>query len=394
MQETETKDPSPILLVDDRPENLTALTAVLAELGENLVTAGSGAEALRRVLDTDFAVILLDVQMPGMDGFETATLIRRRGRNLHTPIIFLTAVVKEEPEVFRGYAAGAVDYLIKPFDPEILRSKVRVFTDLFRYRLAVERQAAQLARYSTRLEKEVAERQRAEERLEHLNRELEAFSYSVSHDLRAPLRIIESFSRALAEDCAGRLDGEAKRHLERIQTGVRRMEALITDILQLSQVGRAELRRETTDLTALASGIAAALREAAPGRAAEFVIQPGLKAAGDPALLRIVLENLLGNAWKYTGRSPRTRIEFGAIGETAAGQGGTTFFVRDNGTGFPAEKAGELFQPFRRLHSAGEFEGTGVGLATVQRIIRRHGGTCRAEGAPNQGATFFFTLIG
>ncbi len=320
MNEGTVEKKADILLVDDRRENLTALVAVLGGMGENLVSAGSGPEALKRVLDTDFAVILLDVQMPGMDGFETASLIRRRERSRHTPIIFLTAMVKSEPEIFRGYTVGAVDYIIKPFDPAILRSKVRVFIDLFRLREAVERQAGELAAYNARLEREVEERKRAEERLALLNRELEAFSYSVSHDLRSPLRIIEGFSRLLWEDSARGLDPQGKKHLEAIRAGVRRMDALIGDLLQLSRVGRAEMRREMTDMSALAAEIAASLRRTEPGRAVEIVIAPGLTAPGDPGLLRIVLENLIGNAWKYSGGKLSARIEFGMKREKGGGE--------------------------------------------------------------------------
>jgi len=293
-----------ILLVDDRPENLLALEAILADLGQNLVTADSGAAALRCALKQDFAVILLDVQMPDLDGFETAALIRERERSKHTPIIFITAVGKTETEVFRGYATGAVDYIFKPFDPTILKAKVQVFVDLYRTR-------EQLRAYTERLEAEIAERQRAQTQLEVANRELEAFSHSVSHDLRAPLNHIQYFAQALAEDASAGLTDQAKDCLTRIQTSARRMSELMDDLLKLARVTRAELRRVPVNLSALARQIIQDLSQTEPARQVEWVVAEGLTAQGDPGLLKVVLENLLGNAWKYTSKQARARIEFG-----------------------------------------------------------------------------------
>src|SRR5437867_3814764 len=212
-----------ILLVDDRPESLLALEVVLADLGQNLVRADSGTQALRCVLMQDFAVILLDVHMPGMNGVETATLIRERERSMHTPIVFLTASDQSELAVFHGYSVGAVDYLIKPFAPEILKSKVAVFVDLFQMREKARQQANQLVDINQNLEREIAERKRAEEEIERradelgaANKELEAFSYSVSHDLRAPLRAMQGFAQALNEDFADRLGPAAQDYTRRI----------------------------------------------------------------------------------------------------------------------------------------------------------------------------------
>jgi len=224
--------------------------------------------------------------------------------------------------------------------------------------------------------------------LEASNRELEAFCYSVSHDLRAPLRGMDGFSQALLEEYSGRLDSQGKDYLRRIRAATQRMGTLIDDLLNLSRVTRSEIRREPVDLSALALIIAADLRKIQPERPVEFAVAPNLLAQGDPRLLRLVLENLLANAWKFTSRHPRARIEFG----TAAHAGATAYFVRDDGAGFDSAHAGQLFGAFRRLHAMTEFPGTGVGLATVQRIIQRHGGKVWAEGAVEQGATFYFTL--
>jgi PAS domain S-box-containing protein len=253
------------------------------------------------------------------------------------------------------------------------------------------------------LERRVAERT-AE--LEAANKELEAFSYSVSHDLRAPLRAIDGFSKALMEDYATQLDETGCRYLQRVRDNARHMGQLIDDLLSLSRVTRAELQRRRVDITEMAQAIAAELQKAQPGRDVEFVIAPRLVADADPRLLRIALENLIGNAWKYTSKHPRARIEFGLIAaeqesRPAEEQGGggaseipsaPVFFVRDDGAGFDMTFVDRLFGAFQRFHGPKEFEGTGIGLATVQRIIRRHGGRIWAESAVEQGAVFYFTL--
>ena len=223
---------------------------------------------------------------------------------------------------------------------------------------------------------------------EAANRELEAFSYSVAHDLRAPLRSIDGFSPALLEDCADKLDEEGKVYLGYVRESAQQMAQLIDDLLSLSRVTRAELRRSPIDLAAIARTVLAHLQRNQPDRTVELVIAEEMPAVGDPDLLRIVLENLLGNAWKFTGKCSRARIEFGQMAQA----GGAVYFVRDNGAGFDMAYADKLFGVFQRLHSASEFEGTGIGLSIVQRIIRRHGGRVWAEGEVGRGATFYFTL--
>ena len=243
--------------------------------------------------------------------------------------------------------------------------------------------------------RDITERRRRDEelrlyaaQLETANAELDAFAYSVSHDLRAPLRSIDGFGQALLEDYGSHLDAAARGHLDRVRAASQRMAGLIDDLLGLSRVTRAELRRERVDLSALAQSVAAELQEADPKREVEFAIAPGLVVEADPHLLRLVLENLLGNARKYTAKRPHARIEFGATER----DGRLAYYVRDNGAGFDMAYAGKLFGAFQRLHSAAEFEGTGIGLATVQRIIHRHGGRVWAEGVVGEGATFSFTL--
>ena len=377
-----------ILLVDDQPANLVALEAMLQGLGQNLIKAESGREALKWLLTHDCAVILLDVKMPEMDGFETAELIRQRDKSRHTPILFLTAGDNTQTQAVRGYAVGAVDYLVKPVVPEFVRSKVAVFVELAKKTELLHRQAKLLSE-SERAALELAET-RAElvRDLEHKNRELESFSYAVSHDLRAPLRRIDSFSRAVLESQGDRLDEAGQRFLSRVREASQHMSQLIDDVLYLSRVTRADLREHEIDLSAIAGLILTRLQESEPERRVEVKLRPGVVVIGDGQLLKIAMENLLENAWKFTAKEPESRIEFGT---TQAG-GEATYFVRDNGAGFDMTYADRLFGPFQRLHPQGEFSGNGIGLATVQRIIHRHGGRVWAEGLLGQGATFYFTM--
>jgi PAS domain S-box-containing protein len=240
-------------------------------------------------------------------------------------------------------------------------------------------------RLNKELEQRVDERTR---QLKATNKELEAFAYSVSHDLRAPLRSIDGFSQMLLEDYADRLDSEGKDYIRRVRSGSQRMARLIDDLLNLSRVTRGEMRSETIDLSDLVETIAVELKQSQPERDVELIIAPNLMARGDRRLMKVVLDNLLGNAWKFSRKRRRTRIEFG-YAET---NGHQAYFVRDNGVGFDMAYAGKLFGAFQRLHSQNEFDGTGIGLATVQRIIHRHGGNIWAESTVGKGATFYFTL--
>lgn len=381
-------EPVNILLVDDQPANLVALEAMLERLDQTLVPARSGREALKWLLTHDAAVILLDVAMPEMDGFETAALIRARERSRHTPIIFLTAAAQYQTEAVRGYALGAVDYLLKPVVPEFVRSKVSVFVELAKQRFMLARQA-DLLRAGERAARELAETRAALVRdLEFKNRELESFSYAISHDLRAPLRRIESFARALDETQASVLDPRGAKYLGRIQESATQMLQLIDDVLHLSCVTIAELRSRELDLSAMAQAIGERLRQDEPDRQMELRVRPGLSVMADPTLLRVALENLLSNAWKFTSRIPTPVIEVGLL----QGPGQPTYFVQDNGAGFEMAEAARLFRPFQRLHLASEYPGTGIGLATVRRIIHRHGGTIWAQSSPGHGACFYFTL--
>jgi signal transduction histidine kinase len=360
-------EPKPsVLLVDDVEANLIALEGILASLDCQLVRASSGNEALRQLLKREFAVMLLDVQMPDMDGYEVAQHARTNPVTRDVPIIFVTATHESKEAVFRGYDAGAFDLLFKPIDPYVLRSKVQLFLDLYvgrrRLRAEIEAHRQTLA-------------------------EAEAFNYSVSHDLRAPLRPLDGFSQVLLEDYGDQLDDKAREYLGRIRAAALRMGQLIDDLLELSRVGRAELQKHSFDLSRIVVEIGEELRGDGSDRTLELVCDPDTRVTGDARLLRIAMENLLRNAWKFTsGRSP-ARIEFGKKNTAAE----TVYFVRDNGVGFDPAYSSKLFRPFQRLHST-EFPGTGIGLAIVDRIIRRHQGRIWGESAPDAGATFSFTL--
>jgi PAS domain S-box-containing protein len=280
----------------------------------------------------------------------------------HTPVLYTASVYRDGAGEVRGVFAAARDV-----------------TEL-------KRAEEELRRLNEELEQRVAART---SELAASNKELEAFAYSVSHDLRAPLRAMDGFSQALLEDYADKLDQEGKGHLQRVRAASQRMAELIDGMLTLSRTTRIEMRRTRVDLSTLAQGVAMELQKTAPERRVEFVIAPGLRVQGDPNLLRNVLENLVGNAWKFTSKHAQARIEFGPLRQ----EGQIVYFVRDDGAGFDMAYAKNLFGVFRRLHASTEFEGTGVGLAIVQRIVQRHGGRVWAEGEPEKGATFYFTLV-
>ncbi len=247
---------------------------------------------------------------------------------------------------------------------------------------------AKVMRDFTERKKSQDELQTAKERAEAAYKELEVFSYSVSHDLRAPLRKIDGLSQAVLEDYGDKLDAPGKVFLERLRLASQSLARLIDELLDLARVARRELHVEEVDLSAVAASIASSFREGEPARRAVFAIQEGVTAQGDPVLLRDVLENIIGNAWKFTSKHAEAKIEFGAIRQ----DGGLVYFIRDDGAGFDPVYEDKLFTPFHRLHSTGEFPGTGLGLATVSRIIQRHGGRVWAEGAVERGAIVYFTL--
>ena len=322
-----------------------------------------------------------------VSGLEIEEFRSQMGAVLLTPMLLeqgVTGVVvagREQPHSF----APADEKLLAVVADRISVAVRRAA--LFDSEQAARRQAEQAASEVQALNTELEERVRQRTLdLETTNRELEAFSYSVSHDLRAPLRTIDGFSVALEEDFGAVLTGEGKHYLQRIRIGVQRMGALIDALLQLSRITRAELVTERVDLSAIAAEVARNLTESHPGRKIEWELQLGLSAQADPRLMRAVFENMLGNAVKFTAKVPLARISFGYSPKQRA------FFIRDNGAGFEQSYAQKLFVAFQRLHGDKDFAGSGIGLATVARVIRRHHGHIWAEGAVEQGATFWFTL--
>jgi two-component system, NtrC family, sensor kinase len=383
--------PKRILAVDDSETFLQELGLALRGEGYDTVLVHSGEAALEMLAVQPVDCILLDLLMPGLGGKETCQRIKSAPVVRDIPLIILTAV-NEREAMIEGLSTGADDYISKSSDFEVLKARVRAqirrrqFEDENR-RIREELLCKELEATEARAARELAETRAAlVGELERKNKELEAFSYSVSHDLRAPLRSIDGFSQALLEDYLERLDDRGKDYLRRVRTAAQRMSELIDDLLQLSRLGRAELKRERIDLADIARLVAADLRKNDPQRQANVVVEEGLWAEADSRLIRVALENLLGNAWKFTAQVEAPKIELGAT------PGGDAFFVRDNGAGFDMAYVGKLFGPFQRLHAEAEFPGTGIGLAIVQRIINRHGGRAWAEGEAGRGATFYFTI--
>ncbi len=425
-----------ILSVDDNPENLYLLEAMLRGGGHEVVSAQNGIEALRQLEQKPFDLIISDILMPQMDGFELCYQVKRSESWRHIPFIFYTATYTEKKDEELALSLGAQRFLIKPVEPENFQAliqevvrdheagrpappppaqKEEVLLTAYNRRLVrkIEQKVQQLEALGQKLEaalqekeREVAERRRAEAEVRRLNadleqrvrertaeltaanKELETFASAVSHDLSSPLRGIAAFTFMLQQACGDKLDERGKQSLEGLQAQSERMGRLIEALLRLSRATRGQLRRERVNLSQLAREIEADLRREQPGRQVEFTIAPDLVVQGDSVLLRAVLQNLLGNAWKFTARSPQPRIEVGMVEH----DGQKAYFVRDNGVGFDMAAAAKLFTPFQRLHEEADFPGTGIGLATVQQIIRRHGGKVWAEAAVGKGATFYFTL--
>jgi signal transduction histidine kinase len=395
-------DPAPehrvkILMVDDQPENLMALEAVLEGLGQDLVKANSGREALRHLLETDFAAVLLDVKMPDMDGFECAAMIRQREKSRDTPIIFLTAFRSDE-HLHRGYYIGAVDYLQKPIVPDVLRSKVSVFVDL-------KRKNDLLRQKNEELESSIAERLRVEEEIRRLNAELEQrvqqrteelsrindelrqFAYVASHDLQEPLRTVGSYAQLMGKRYKGKLDKDADDFIHYMVDGVTRMHVLLNDMLAYSRVteGGAHALVPTNCEKVLENALMnleASIKE----NQAEITHDPLPTVTSDEVQLTQVFQNLIGNGIKYR-REETPRIHISA--EKRPNE--WLFEFRDNGIGIDPKYRERIFGIFKRLHGK-ELPGTGMGLAICKKIVERHGGRIWVDGAPENGSIFKFTI--
>jgi len=382
-----------ILAVDDSMTYLHELSSALRDEGYDVVLAHTGEEAIAMLAVQNVDCILLDLMMPGIGGQETCRRVKSTPSQRNTPLIMLTAV-EDRQALIDGLRTGADDYIAKSNEFDVLRARIQAqirrkqFEDENRH-IREKLLNSELEAAEARAARELAEaRASLVEELEYKNKELEAFSYSVSHDLRAPLRSIDGFSQALIEDYSERLDETAQGHLNRIRAAAQRMGALIDDMLLLSRVSRASVNREQVQLSALAQEVADALKNQDPDRRVEVQIQSDLRAYADSGLMRILLDNLLGNAWKFTSRRTDACIEFKSRKRFAE----TVFYVKDNGAGFDMVHSGSLFQPFQRLHSASDFPGTGIGLATVRRVVDHHRGQVWAESSVGNGATVFFTI--
>ncbi len=405
-----------ILIVDDMPESLRLLRAVLEGENIEMVEASDGVQALAVLEREDVDAIISDILMPRMDGYRLCQEVRKSERWREMPFIFYTATYTSPDDEQLCHDLGGDKYLRKPLSKAALLAALSEATNAAgrrsRARAALPSEYDVMKEYSERLvcklEKKIQELEQARAALQQANleldsrvqqrtaelnaanQELESFSFSVSHDLRTPLRHISGYIDILLRDCGGQLNETNLKQLQTVRAAARTMGELIDALLELSRVTRAEMDRRPVDLSALAAEVFAELQHSDPKRVVKLEITPGLIASGDKELLRIVLVNLLGNAWKYSRKRPEARIEFGRI----SGGAEDTYFVRDNGAGFDMAYAGKLFGAFQRLHGNHEFEGIGLGLATVQRIIHRHNGKIRAESVEHQGATFYFTLGG
>ena len=382
-----------ILVVDDEERNRALMRAYL-EASYEVVECADAATAIEVLKHQRIDLVLLDVMMPAMDGFEACRIIKRKFAEPYLPVVLLTAL-DEQQERNAGLEAGADDFLSKPVDRQELFFRVRTFVKLrqqdehIRHQLrALTDRDRQIRHQLEELDRLARVRYQWAEELERANKELEAFSYAVSHDLRAPLRTISGFSEALLTDQGDRLDEQGRAHLARVRSATARMSGLIEDLLDLSRISGGTIERQHVDMTAIAQEVVAELRQRDPDRQVTLQIEDELVVEADRRLLTIALENLLGNAWKFTSMRAEAHIAVGSLRPADE----LVCFVRDDGTGFDPAHADRLFQPFQRLHSQAEFEGTGIGLATVRRIISRHGGRIWAEAEPGQGAAFFFTL--
>jgi signal transduction histidine kinase len=390
-----------ILLVDDRPENLLSLEAILEGLGQNLVKATSGPEALRCVLKQEFAVILLDVQMPGMDGFETADLIKERDRSRHTPIIFLTALSKSDTFVAKGYSVGAVDYILKPIVPEVLRSKVSVFVDLYKKTAQVKQlnqdlerrvaeRTAQLEAANRDLQVEIAERMR-------LEKQKDEFIAVASHELRTPLTAIKAYTQIALNAVAGSGDERLIRSLRIVVDKADLLTKLISEMLDVSQIeqGILPLELEEFDLCELIEQVVSGMELTASDFKFEthFPRKPVIVYA-DRQRIEQVLTNLLENAVKYTsGLSATTpRVEITVLERD--GQALTS--IRDQGVGIPSDQQEQVFSRFFRASNVASarypYPGMGLGLFISRDIINRHDGRIWVESSGDQGSIFSFTL--
>ena len=403
-----------ILLVDDREDNLLSIETIFEPDGYQLIKATSGRQALKILLtEYDFALILMDVKMPNLNGFETASLIYEREKLKHIPIIFITANNFGDENIYRGYQSGAVDYIYKPINPDVLRAKVSVLIDLYRKNRQLLAQEQRLVAINKSLEIEIKERKSSEEKVKQLNRQLleniaslesankdlDRFAFMASHDLQEPLRKIRMFSDRLSLKYKEALDDDGKTNIHRIQKAAERMQTLITDILTFSKISVDKPSFVESDLNALMAEILTEMEEELREKKASVLVDKLPSMFVNPNLMKPLFHNLIGNALKYRKKDVDPVIKItsdmtanlnGKSKETANKY--CRIFIEDNGIGFDQKYAEEIFGMFKRLHHNTEFEGTGIGLALCKKIVEQHKGYISARSKVNEGSTFIISL--
>jgi signal transduction histidine kinase len=393
-----TEIPVKILLVDDKKENLLSLQVILDNLGYEFVEATSGKDALRALLrNQDFAIILMDVQMPLMDGIETAEMIRSSDKLKHVPIIFLTANMITNEYIFKGYQAGAVDYMIKPLSPEILKAKVMIFADLYKKNHELQRNEKELKALNEKLERQYAEIEKHVDSLRIANRELESFAYISSHDLQEPLRKIQTFSNMIMDTEFENLSDRGKHNFGRVMNSAERMRKLITSLLAFSHTSINERKFEKTNLEDIIADVKEELAEQIADKKAIIKTNELGCCHVIPFQFSQLLQNLIGNSLKFSKPDVPVQISISSSQEKGSEIGikglqpdknYCHLRYQDNGIGFEAEVKDKIFEVFQRMHDRNLYEGTGIGLAIVKKIVENHNGVITANSAPMQGATF------
>jgi len=396
-----------ILLVDDREDNLLSIETILEQDGYIFVKATSGREALKVLLNEyDFALILMDVKMPNLNGFETASLIYEREKLKHIPIIFITAHSYGDENIFQGYRAGAVDYIYKPINPDLLRAKVSVFVDLYRKNHQLMAQEQRLIAINKNLEDEISERKNSEERikalnlqllqnidkLETANKDLDRFAFMASHDLQEPLRKIRTFGDRLANKYKDLIEEEGKNYLDRMQHAAQRMQLLIQDILTFSKISVHDKQFQETDLNSVLNEVLGEMEQTANEKNFRIVTEHLPVLFVNPVLMRPLFFNLVSNAIKYRRRETDSFIKIYSDSDVGNGNKYCRIYFEDNGIGFDQKYSEHVFRMFTRLHQQKEIDGTGIGLALCKKIVEEHNGYISARSKENEGSVFIVSI--